>query len=126
MSKGKALFCELKTGHIWKLHMYRELSVLHVRTQKPSLNRVQRFTMCVCVCVCVCVFTDVYHTDNDPTETQRTCMGHYILIHVHIAFVSEGRENGKGRNKEGRKGGRRREGEREGGKREGGGKENES
>ena len=75
MSKGKALCCELKTGHIWKLHMYRELSVLHVRTQKPSLNRVQRFTMCVCVfvcvcvcvcvclcvcvCVCVCVFTDV-------------------------------------------------------------------
>ena len=47
-------------------------------------------------------------------------MGHYILIHVHIAFVSEGRENGKGRNKEGRKEGRRREGGREGGREEGG------
>ena len=37
---------------------------------------------------------------------------------LHIAFVSEGRENGKGRSKEGRKGGRRREGGREEGGRE--------
>ena len=71
MSKGKALCCELKTGHIWKLHMYRELSVLHVRTQKPSLNRVQRFTMCVCLCVCVCVCVCVLQMYNIQTMILR-------------------------------------------------------
>ena len=76
MSKGKPLCCELRTNHIWKLHMHR-----HVRTQKPSLNRVQKSTIescmcvcvptlldrlivfhsvCVCVCVCVCVLACLY------------------------------------------------------------------
>ena len=69
MSKGKALCCELRTGsHMETPHVQRV-----VRTQKPSLNRVQKFIIesymcvctkiigtvfhifCVCVCVCVCV-----------------------------------------------------------------------
>ena len=71
MSKGKALCCELRTGSHMETTCTESCQLLHVRTQKPSLNRVQKFTiescMCVCtkiigmfVCVSMCVFVCAY------------------------------------------------------------------